>query len=168
MLNATRGVIATQNFSATSSLLESFRASSPKRIYLHGKIFQLLNIFTQPTKKQLNLGKFPAYNGLVKDQNPYRAMKHFTFSLSAVALATLLTACGGSDAQMDAPLQTAAVMQSDASVAQGGAQPNQATQPQPDCAQEGCNNLRIINGNAEAYRLEALERAQREAGQAGA
>lgn len=95
-------------------------------------------------------------------------MKHLTTSLLAAALATLLTACGGTDPQMDAPLQTAAVMQTEAGVAQGAAQPNQATQPLPDCAPEGCNSLRIINGNAEAYRLQAMERAQREAAAEGA
>jgi hypothetical protein len=38
-------------------------------------------------------------------------------------------------------------------------QPAQNTQPQPDCAPEGCKGLRIIDGNAEAFRLDAMKRA---------
>jgi hypothetical protein len=38
---------------------------------------------------------------------------------------------------------------------------NQA--PQPDCAADGCKALRIIDANAELYRLAALQRAEDEA-----
>ena len=31
--------------------------------------------------------------------------------------------------------------------------------PTPDCAAEGCASLRIIDGNAEAYRIDAMRRA---------
>lgn len=31
--------------------------------------------------------------------------------------------------------------------------------PAPDCAAEGCASLRIIDGNAEAYRIDAMRRA---------
>jgi hypothetical protein len=83
-------------------------------------------------------------------------------SLFALTIATLLTACGGSmDPQSDAPFQTAAVMQTVevSGAPQAGVQPAQNTQPQPDCAPEGCKGLRIIDGNAEAFRLDAMKRA---------
>ena len=38
-----------------------------------------------------------------------------------------------------------------------------ATMPAPDCAAEGCGSLRIIDGNAEAWRLDAQRRAALEA-----
>lgn len=34
--------------------------------------------------------------------------------------------------------------------------------PAPDCAVEGCSSLRIIDGNAEAYRIDAMRRAAAE------
>jgi len=34
-----------------------------------------------------------------------------------------------------------------------------ATMPAPDCAPEGCASLRIIDGNAEAWRIDAAHRA---------
>jgi uncharacterized membrane protein len=84
-----------------------------------------------------------------------------TRTLFAAALATLLTACGGTEPDASAPPQMAAVMQAETVQAAG----NAATMPQPDCAPEGCNGLRIINANAEAYRLDAMERKEREAAQ---
>lgn len=41
-----------------------------------------------------------------------------------------------------------------------------ATTPAPDCAAEGCSGLRIIDGNAEAYRADAQVRENREQAQA--
>jgi hypothetical protein len=38
-----------------------------------------------------------------------------------------------------------------------------ATMPAPDCAAEGCVSLRIIDGNAEAWRIDAQRRAALEA-----
>jgi hypothetical protein len=82
-------------------------------------------------------------------------------TLLPIAIATSLTACGGTDPQTEASLQTVAIMQTvEAPVAGTNAQ---NPQPQPDCAPEGCNGLRIIDGNAEAYRLAAMERAKLEA-----
>jgi hypothetical protein len=45
--------------------------------------------------------------------------------------------------------------------ANGAAAPAQvaANMPLPDCAADGCKSLRIIDGNAEAYRYEAMRRA---------
>jgi hypothetical protein len=92
-------------------------------------------------------------------------------SLLALAVTVLLAACGGTDVQSNTPIQTAALVQSSASVAQ--AAPGSASAasqgasaqaaPQPDCAPEGCTSLRIIDGNAEAYRVEAMRRAADEA-----
>jgi hypothetical protein len=75
----------------------------------------------------------------------------------AVTLATLLAACG-SGAQIDQPVQTAAMTGTAADVAS-------ANSPAPDCAAEGCKGLRIIDANAEAFRYEAMRRAAAEAPQ---
>jgi pyruvate/2-oxoglutarate dehydrogenase complex dihydrolipoamide acyltransferase (E2) component len=89
-------------------------------------------------------------------------------SLLAIAVTALLAACGGTDAQSNAPTQTAALVQSSAAQAAPLATSSAAAQaaaqaPQPDCAPEGCKSLRIIDGNAEAYRVEAMRRAADEA-----
>jgi hypothetical protein len=104
--------------------------------------------------------------------------------LLALSVATLLTACGGNIEQA-AQVQTAAAVQAslgtslavaaapaasaDAGDASAGsvavasapaANPAVAAQgPQPDCAPQACRGLRIIDGNAEDYRLKALRLA---------
>jgi hypothetical protein len=99
-------------------------------------------------------------------------------SVSALALAALLAACGGG--QADESTQTAMAVQSGSGAqagvlagtpaagapaagasANGAAAPAQvaANMPLPDCAADGCKSLRIIDGNAEAYRYEAMRRA---------
>ena len=96
-------------------------------------------------------------------------------TISAVALTVLLTACGGQQdyqagqtvastsagAIAASPVQTGA----DAVAAPAGAAGAvvAANMPQPDCAPEGCNSLRIIDGNAEAWRIDAARRAALEA-----
>jgi hypothetical protein len=84
-------------------------------------------------------------------------------NLLPIAIATLLTACGGSNIT-DAPDQTvqvAAVMEHlDAT---GPATPPSASDPQPDCAAEGCNAVRVIDENLEVAHLAAVRRAQQEA-----
>jgi hypothetical protein len=108
---------------------------------------------------------------------------HAIRSVSAIALAVLLAACGGGQADQSADLAVA--MQSGSGAqpgspaggqvgAQVGAQASAQTaapasapavaqvaanMPLPDCAAEGCRGLRIIDGNAEAYRYEAMRRA---------
>lgn len=85
-------------------------------------------------------------------------MKLFSFHTAlATSLVALLAACGGQN-QAGAPIQTAAVMQT---VTVQGQAANAA--PVPDCAPENCQGLRIIDGNAEAYRLDAMRRAAAEA-----
>ena len=68
-------------------------------------------------------------------------------------LTSLLAACGGSD-RVHLPAQTAA-----ATIEVAAAPPA----PAPDCAPEGCASLRIIDGNAEAWRIDAARRAALEA-----
>jgi hypothetical protein len=126
---------------------------------LSTKVFHLLNICTKYTKKILNCGKFPAYNSSSVERDPFRKMKlHALRSISALGLAALLAACGGGE--IDQPtMTTAAVMTS--SSAQVSTQVPTAM-PAPDCAADGCKSLRVIDGNAEAYRYDAMRRAAAE------
>jgi hypothetical protein len=84
-----------------------------------------------------------------------------------LALAVLLTACGGDNVQIDTP-RTAALSQADvpaasdnatadpAAFAPAGIRVASASMPQPDCAADGCKDLRIVDGNAEAFRYQAM------------
>jgi hypothetical protein len=80
---------------------------------------------------------------------------HAIRSVSALGLAMILAACGGG--QVDQPTQTAAVAESGQSGS--AAKVIAASMPAPDCAADGCKNLRIIDANAEAYRYDAMRRA---------
>ena len=106
-------------------------------------------------------------------------------TFAAIALTTLLTACGAGqqDTQMNPQMSMTlgAAVQSDLGVAATGASAAGAAtastapsavstgpavaaaagpnNPAPDCAAEGCASLRIIDGNAEAYRIDAMRRA---------
>lgn len=78
--------------------------------------------------------------------------------LPCIALmAATLSACGGAVPEPDVPVsRTAAVVHGvDLSVDSSAT----GRTPAPDCAAEGCNGLRIIDGNAEAYRIDAMRRA---------
>jgi hypothetical protein len=100
-------------------------------------------------------------------------MKTISFrSLAAIALTTLLTACGAGQQDAQSPMQLASAVQSDLGVtASVAATPVAAStgpavapatgpnHPTPDCAAEGCASLRIIDGNAEAFRVDAMRRA---------
>lgn len=84
-------------------------------------------------------------------------MKFLPFrSALCMALVALVSACGG-QAASDAPIRTAAIAQ---------VAPAQA--PTPDCAPQQCQGLRIIDGNAEAFRVDAQRRAAAEANGDGA
>lgn len=95
-------------------------------------------------------------------------------SAAALALTALLAACGGSPSDQEA--LTAASMQNgvatttvaSAALATRSATPSAntsaatviaANSPAPDCAADGCSSLRIIDGNAEAWRYDAMRRA---------
>ncbi len=93
-------------------------------------------------------------------------------TVSVIALSALLTACGAGqqDTQIfvqQAPMQLASTVHSTAAApagtGNGGAAmavaANGPNSPVPDCAAEGCASLRIIDGNAEAYRIDAMRRA---------
>jgi len=73
-------------------------------------------------------------------------------TISALSLASLLAACGGY--QPDEPVQAAAPVPT--RVATTGV----SSVPTPDCAVDGCKGLRIIDANAEAYRYDAMRRAE--------
>ncbi|MGF6274160.1 hypothetical protein ABIB38_002539 [Massilia sp. UYP11] len=101
--------------------------------------------------------------------------------LIAFFLTSLLAACGG-EYDLDTTARTAAAATIAGASAFAGTPatgPNpapgapliattatlaSATMPAPDCAAEGCVSLRIIDGNAEAWRIDAQRRAAREAG----
>lgn len=94
-------------------------------------------------------------------------------TIAAIALTALLSACGAGQQDTQAAMTLGSAVQSDAFVAPTGtvAAPAAAStgpavaaasgphNPVPDCAPEGCNSLRIIDGNAEAYRVDAMRRA---------
>jgi hypothetical protein len=88
---------------------------------------------------------------------------HALRSASALALAAILAACGGGQtSQIDQPTMTAVAMQSSSAAQVSAATPATAAMPAPDCAADGCKGLRIIDGNAEAYRYDAMRRAAAE------
>ena len=88
------------------------------------------------------------------------AMKNqFLTLLSTALLACALSACGGTaslDTTAPGELQTAAATH----VVDMSIDPASVGKtPTPDCADQGCSGLRIIDGNAEAYRIDAQRRA---------
>jgi hypothetical protein len=85
---------------------------------------------------------------------------HALRTASALALAAILAACGGGQtSQMDQPAMTAVAFQSSSAARVSAAN---AAMPAPDCAADGCKGLRIIDGNAEAARYDAMRRAATE------
>lgn len=101
-------------------------------------------------------------------------------TVSALVLTALLTACGGQQdiqtSSLAAATTSASAIEASPAVTGAGvaAAPvdavsapvvtlASANMPQPDCAPEGCNSLRIIDGNAEAWRIDAARRAALEA-----
>lgn len=89
-------------------------------------------------------------------------------TISAVVFTLLLTACGGQQdfqaaGQTVAGTSASAIPASSIQTGADAATLVAANMPQPDCAPEGCNSLRIIDGNAEAWRIDAARRAALEA-----
>lgn len=87
-------------------------------------------------------------------------------SILTISILALLTACGGADFPADATSGSAAVggngIPATASTKTAlAAMPASSQQPLPDCHREGCAGLRIIDGNAEAYRIDAMRRAEK-------
>lgn len=100
-------------------------------------------------------------------------MKLFAIrSAAAAALLSLLTACGGSDFEASTPVADAAtpagpvIDSPSASDALAAVEPppSNGQNPTPDCQPENCQGLRIIDGNAEAYRHDAMARSAADAG----
>jgi hypothetical protein len=98
-------------------------------------------------------------------------------TIAAIALTTLLTACGAGQQENQTSMTLGSAVQSDlgaaantttatapAAVSTGPAvaAASGPNNPSPDCAAEGCGSLRIIDGNAEAYRIDAMRRAAAE------
>jgi len=98
-------------------------------------------------------------------------MKSLSLRASLVlAFTALLSACGAGTTETAAPIQMASVVHTAALSGTSGAAMSAATppasgpgNPAPDCAAEGCKSLRIIDGNAEAWRIDAQRRAALEA-----
>ncbi|RNF31575.1 hypothetical protein NM04_06565 [Massilia aurea] len=95
----------------------------------------------------------------------------FLRTIIALSLTCVLAACGGQD-DIDTTVQSASttiIASAPASVSAAAAPAAtvatvaSATMPAPDCAAEGCASLRIIDGNAEAWRIDAQRRAALEA-----
>ena len=82
--------------------------------------------------------------------------------LSISLIAATLCACGGASTDTpSAPVQTAAATK----VVDLSVDPASVGQtPAPDCAADGCAGLRIIDGNAEAFRIDAMRRAAQDNG----
>jgi len=90
--------------------------------------------------------------------------RHIRTFIAASCFAIVLSACGGSAADSAAPpLQTAAALATHAvDLSVDPAAVGQT--PAPDCAADNCAGLRIIDGNAEAFRIDAMRRAAQESG----
>jgi len=99
-----------------------------------------------------------------------RIMKHFRLSiLASLTLAAVLSACGGDNVQIATP--SAEPMAQAAPAGPAGSdtaataptytasQVASASMPQPDCVADSCKSLRIIDGNAEAFRYQAMQQA---------
>ncbi len=79
---------------------------------------------------------------------------------SAISIASAPASANAPDTVPDATPTTAPALAAGAPVVATVAS---ATTPAPDCAAEGCASLRIIDGNAEAWRIDAQRRAALEA-----
>jgi len=85
-------------------------------------------------------------------------------SAFGLTLAVLLAACGAGNSANQPALTAGLVTTAAGTTAQPVINVATATMPAPDCAAQGCNGLRIIDGNAEAYRYDAMRRAAAESG----
>jgi len=106
-------------------------------------------------------------------------------TLAACALALVLSACGGqhdvgaasasagsvvaspipaTGSASASPEPTSTVTLASAAAATRVPPRIAANMPEPDCAAEACSSLRIIDGNAEAWRIDAPRRAALAAG----
>jgi hypothetical protein len=95
----------------------------------------------------------------ITDEHASTTMKTFRLPtiFSMILIAAAVSACGGTAPEGALPaVQTAAATQ----VVDLSVDPASVGQtPAPDCAAENCGGLRIIDGNAEAFRIDAMRRA---------
>jgi hypothetical protein len=95
----------------------------------------------------------------ITDEPASTTMKTFRLPtiFSMILIAAAVSACGGAAPEGALPaVQTAAAIH----VVDLSVDPAAAGQtPAPDCAAEHCSGLRIIDGNAEAFRIDAMRRA---------
>lgn len=94
---------------------------------------------------------------------------HTLRAACALALTAILAACGAGQAdQADQPTVTAMAVLSSSEdqisatqvpAVRGASAQASSAMPAPDCAADGCKALRIIDGNAEAFRYDAMRRA---------
>lgn len=99
----------------------------------------------------------------ITDEPASTTMK--TFRLQAIfsmtVIAATLTACGGTAREGTLPAQSATTQSAAVTrVVDLSVDPASVGQtPVPDCAAQACSGLRIIDGNAEAFRIDAMRRA---------
>lgn len=95
----------------------------------------------------------------ITDEPASTTMKTFRLPtiFSMILIAAAVSACGGNAPEGALPaVQTAAATHAvDLSVDPAAT----GKTPAPDCAAENCSGLRIIDGNAEAFRIDAMRRA---------
>jgi hypothetical protein len=87
---------------------------------------------------------------------------HSISILASLSLAALLGACGGDNVQITMPGASTAAADpapQPAAPIHMATQVASASMPQPDCAADGCKGLRIIDGNAETFRYQAMQQA---------
>lgn len=86
-------------------------------------------------------------------------MKNFSLRtlFSMVLVAAAVGACGGTAPEDVVPAVQSAAVSSVVDLSIDPAATGRT--PLPDCADQNCSGLRIIDGNAEAFRIDAMRRA---------
>jgi len=128
-------------------------------------------IFGYFYENKLILGKISGYNHFVTDEpvSPAMIIQRIPLIFATSLVAAALSACGAGNLDAaDTAVQTAAVSTSAQTASHAvdlSVDPAAVGQtPAPDCAADNCAGLRIIDGNAEAFRIDAMRRAAREQG----
>jgi hypothetical protein len=97
-----------------------------------------------------------------------RAFRSILALSVGLSLSALLGACGAGDLAADAASRDATLALTSgpatAAVKVGNIPPPAAGQPVPDCQPENCAGLRIIDGNAEAWRVDSQRALSKVAG----
>ncbi|SFD06872.1 hypothetical protein [Massilia yuzhufengensis] len=94
-------------------------------------------------------------------------------TITIITISALLAACGAGSQDVQGPMRLELTVHVSVAVAAAGTNSSAASlatspafaaapgrnNPAPDCAADGCAGLRIIDGNAEAFRVDAMRRA---------